>query len=40
MAVSVTAIFANSLGGHPRLFLEAIMSVGRPVEALAAASAA
>jgi Cu+-exporting ATPase len=31
MAVSVTAIFFNSLWGQPRLFFDAIMSVGRPV---------
>ncbi len=31
MAVSVTAIFINSLSGQPRLFFEAISSVGRPV---------
>ncbi|MGQ0751236.1 MAG: heavy metal translocating P-type ATPase [Betaproteobacteria bacterium] len=31
MAVSVTAIFFNSLWGRPRLFIDAIMSVGRPV---------
>jgi len=31
MAVSVTAIFFNSLWGRPRLFLDAILSVGRPV---------
>lgn len=30
MAVSVTAIFVNSLWGRPRLFLDAVMSVGRP----------
>ena len=28
MAVSVTAIFINSLWGHPSLFLDAILSVG------------
>ncbi len=33
MAVSVTAIFFNSLWGSPRLFLDAIRSVGRPVAA-------
>jgi heavy metal translocating P-type ATPase len=33
MAVSVTAIFVNSLWGHPRLFFDAIRSVGRlPVQ--------
>jgi len=31
MAVSVTAIFFNSLWGTPRLFFDAIRSVGRPV---------
>jgi heavy metal translocating P-type ATPase len=31
MAVSVTAIFINSLWGTPRLFFDAIRSVGRPV---------
>ncbi|MBI2718057.1 MAG: hypothetical protein HYX36_04740, partial [Rhizobiales bacterium] len=31
MAVSVTAIFINSLWGSPRLFFEAIQSVGRPI---------
>ncbi|GAC1431103.1 MAG: hypothetical protein NVSMB6_29680 [Burkholderiaceae bacterium] len=29
MALSVTAIFANSLRGRPRLFFDAILSVGR-----------
>lgn len=29
MAVSVTAIFVTSLWGRPRLFFDAIMSVGR-----------
>ncbi|MGQ0681463.1 hypothetical protein, partial [Bradyrhizobium sp.] len=33
MAVSVTAIFVNSLWGTPRLFFDAIRSVGRPVMA-------
>ena len=32
MAVSVTAIFFNSLWGRPRLFIDAILSVGRPLE--------
>ena len=32
MAVSVTAIFFNSLRGKPRLFFDAILSVGRAVE--------
>lgn len=31
MAVSITAIFFNSLRGRPRLFSDAILSVGRPV---------
>jgi Cu+-exporting ATPase len=31
MAVSVTAIFFNSLWGNPRLFFDAIRSVGRPL---------
>jgi P-type Cu+ transporter len=31
MAVSVTAIFINSLWGRPRLFTDAIRSVGQPV---------
>ncbi|PJK29227.1 heavy metal translocating P-type ATPase [Minwuia thermotolerans] len=30
MAASVTAIFINSLWGRPRLFFDAILSVGRP----------
>jgi P-type Cu+ transporter len=33
MAVSVTAIFINSLWGNPRLFFDAIRSVGRPIGA-------
>jgi heavy metal translocating P-type ATPase len=33
MAVSVTAIFFNSLWGNPRLFFDAVRSVGRPVAA-------
>ena len=33
MAVSVTAIFINSLWGRPQLFFDAILSVGRPVGA-------
>lgn len=32
MAISVTAIFINSLWGRPLLFINAILSVGRPVE--------
>ncbi|HXF66455.1 MAG TPA: cation-translocating P-type ATPase [Burkholderiales bacterium] len=31
MAASVTAIFFNSLWGRPRLFFDAILSVGRPL---------
>jgi len=31
MALSVTAIFFNSLWGRPRFFFDAILSVGRPV---------
>ena len=31
MAASVTAIFVNSLWGSPRLFFDAILSVGRPM---------
>ncbi|MBN8804379.1 MAG: cation-translocating P-type ATPase [Sphingopyxis terrae] len=34
MAVSVTAIFINSLSGQPRLFFEAISSVGQPAAAV------
>jgi hypothetical protein len=30
MAVSVTAIFMNSLWGRPALFVDAVSSVGRP----------
>ncbi len=32
MAVSVTAIFFNSLWGRPSLFFHAILSVGKPIE--------
>ena len=32
MAVSVTAIFFNSLWGKPSLFFDAILSVGKPIE--------
>ncbi|MEQ8827425.1 MAG: cation-transporting P-type ATPase, partial [Parvibaculum sp.] len=32
IAVSVTAIFFNSLWGRPSLFLQAILSVGKPAE--------
>ncbi|MGE3280000.1 MAG: heavy metal translocating P-type ATPase [Alphaproteobacteria bacterium] len=35
MAVSVTAIFINSLWGSPRLFTDAIQSVGQPVTSTA-----
>jgi Cu+-exporting ATPase len=38
MAVSVTAIFVNSFSGQPRLFFEAISSVGQPVAGVAAAA--
>lgn len=31
MAASVTTIFANSLWGRPRLFVDAVLSVGRPL---------
>jgi hypothetical protein len=31
MAVSVTAIFVNSLWGTPRLFFDAIRSVGQSI---------
>lgn len=31
MAASVTAIFVNSLWGRPQLFVDAILSVGRPL---------
>jgi len=37
MAVSVTLIFFNSLRGRPRIFFDAILSVGRGVPAPAAA---
>jgi heavy metal translocating P-type ATPase len=37
MAVSVTLIFFNSLRGRPRIFFDAILSVGRGVSAPAAA---
>jgi P-type E1-E2 ATPase len=36
MAISVTAIFFNSLRGRPSLFFQAILSVGRPIPAKAA----
>ncbi|MBI2753748.1 MAG: cation-translocating P-type ATPase [Betaproteobacteria bacterium] len=39
MAVSVTAIFFNSLWGRPGLFIDAVLSVGRPVPELRPASA-
>jgi P-type E1-E2 ATPase len=32
MAVSVTAIFFNSLWGKPSLFFDAILSVGQPIQ--------
>ncbi|EGO93830.1 cation-translocating P-type ATPase [Acidiphilium sp. PM] len=40
MAVSVTAIFVNSLGGNPRLFFDAVASVGHSAETAVAPSAA
>lgn len=39
MAVSVTAIFINSLWGTPRLFFDAIESVGRPIARVSPQSA-
>lgn len=36
MAVSVTTIFVNSLWGRPQLFIDAILSVGRPVSTVQA----
>ena len=33
MALSVTTIFVNSLWGRPRLFFDAILSVGRSAPA-------
>ena len=36
MAVSVTAIFINSLWGRPRLFTDAVQSVGQPATAVPA----
>ena len=38
MAVSVTAIFINSLWGSPRLFFDAIRSVGQPIAATSASA--
>ncbi len=38
MAVSVTAIFFNSLWGRPSLFFDAILSVGQPIQAESPAS--
>jgi hypothetical protein len=35
----VTAIFINSLWGTPRLFFDAIQSVGRPIASVSAQSA-
>jgi hypothetical protein len=32
MAVSVTAIFFNSLWGQPSLFFQAVLSVGKPID--------
>lgn len=40
MVVSVTTIFLNSLAGRPRLFLDAVASVGRPPAAVAAPASA
>jgi P-type Cu+ transporter len=40
MAVSVTAIFFNSLWGTPRLFFDAIRSVGQPIVTVPAPDAA
>lgn len=40
MAVSVTSIFINSLWGRPRLFFDAVRSVGRGVPARSAARTA
>jgi P-type Cu+ transporter len=40
MAVSVTAIFFNSLWGTPRLFFDAIRSVGQPIVSVPAPEAA
>ena len=40
MAISVTAIFINSLWGTPRLFFDAIRSVGQPIVNLVEANAA
>jgi Cu+-exporting ATPase len=40
MAVSVTLIFVNSLWGRPGLFIDAILSVGRPVGEAEAATGA
>ena len=37
MAVSVTAIFFNSLWGTPQLFFDAIRSVGQPIVKVPAA---
>jgi len=37
MAVSVTAIFVNSLRERPRIFFDAILSVGRSASATQAA---
>ncbi len=38
MAISVTAIFYNSLRGRPRLFFDAILSVGRTTPGVVAAT--
>jgi hypothetical protein len=39
MAVSVTAIFVNSLRERPRIFFDAILSVGRPADTSAVEAA-
>ena len=38
MATSVTAIFVNSLWGRPGLFIDAVLSVGRPAQDARAAA--
>jgi len=38
MAVSVTAIFVNSLWGRPELFINAVLSLGRPARGAPAAA--
>jgi hypothetical protein len=39
MAVSVTAIFFNSLWGKASLFFDAILSVGKPIQVESATKA-